>query len=164
MRCKQIQRYLIDSSENEPDNKTKAEIEQHVSSCPKCKEFIENLSWMRKGLKQLQITSPSDQLLQQTRSLCYDALKNRTVVTKNAGRQLIATPTPKFIWVVLFALLALTQILVFPLFSDAPEYQIISIQQVVVLVLLIQNITMLMFSPILLRRFKIRTDYIASFN
>ena len=159
MRCKQVEKIFIDASESELDKRTKAEIEQHVLSCQRCQSFAKSLNWMRSELKQFQIASPADKLLQQTRSLCYDELRAKAVISGKAGMQMWGSPTPKFVWVALVAILVLTQVLVFPLFTDTTENQIISFPGIMALILVIQNITMLISAPLLLRKFKIRNGY-----
>ena len=52
-----------------------------------------------------------------------------------------------------------TQILVIPFFSDATDNRIFSFQGIVVLVLMVQNITMLFFAPLLLARLKVRNGW-----
>jgi len=158
MRCKQIQKLFIDASERGLDPQTKDRIEKHVSKCPKCGEFVAGLNLIRSGLQQIQVPSPSDQLLQRTRSACHAVLKAKGVVTEKTWLQ-SRSPTPKLVWIGLVVLLALTQLLVIPLFQDATENQILSFHGVMILVLMIQNITMLFFAPLLLDRFKSRSGW-----
>jgi Tfp pilus assembly protein PilN len=46
MKCNQVNRYLPDLLLDQLDNKTKSEIESHLSICQKCKMEVENLNTM----------------------------------------------------------------------------------------------------------------------
>ncbi len=111
----------------------------------------EDLSEIRTHLQEVPIQMPSDEFFEQTRSLCHAKL----------GRSSI----PKFIWAAFGALLILTGILMLPLAREIGLDQPLSFPVIGVLILVLQNLLMLFFTPVLIQKFRFRNkdpinDYI----
>ena len=150
MRCRKVEKLLVEISEGDVDKDTRVKVEQHLSNCPNCRRFTESLNRMRDNLKQIQVETPSDDILQRTQALCHNELAKYVATQK-------ATPTitPKFIWVILIALLTLTQIFIMPVFSGKVDIEHISFSEMLMLIMIIQNVTILFFVPILLKRIQL---------
>jgi hypothetical protein len=117
----------------------------------KCKDVEANyesatledeLSEIRTHLQEVPIPMPSDEFFERTRSLCHAKL----------GRSSI----PKFIWVAFAALLILTGILMLPLAREIGLDQSLSLPTIGVLILVLQNLLMLFFTPVLIQKFRFR--------
>ena len=102
----------------------------------------EDLSEIRTHLQEVPIQMPSDEFFEQTRSLCHAKL----------GRSSI----PKFIWAAFGALLILTGILMLPLAREIGLDQPLSFPVIGVLILVLQNLLMLFFTPVLIQKFRFR--------
>jgi hypothetical protein len=93
-------------------------------------------------LQQAPLPMPSDEFFEKTRSLCHVRL----------GR----SPIPKFIWAAIAILLILTGILMLPLAKEIGLDQPLSLPTIGVLILVLQNLLMLFFTPILIQKFWFR--------
>ncbi len=102
----------------------------------------DDLSEIRTHLQEVSIPMPSDEFFEQTRSLCHAKL----------GRSSI----PKFIWAAFGALLILTGILMLPLAREIGLDQPLSFPVIGVLILMLQNLLMLFFTPVLIQKFRFR--------
>ncbi|UCC41030.1 MAG: zf-HC2 domain-containing protein, partial [Candidatus Aminicenantes bacterium] len=77
MKCKDIERLIVDSSEDVLSPKDLSEIEQHVSKCAKCTRFQEDVRKIRLCLDETTTPEPSVELVKQTQLLCHAKLKTR---------------------------------------------------------------------------------------
>ena len=102
----------------------------------------DDLSEIRTHLQEVPIPMPSDEFFEQTRSLCHARL----------GRSSI----PKFIWAAIGVLLLLTGILMLPLAREIGLDQPLSFPVIGVLILVLQNLLMLFFTPVLIQKFRFR--------
>ena len=102
----------------------------------------DDLREIRTHLQEIPIPMPSDEFFEKTRSLCHAKL----------GRSSI----PKFIWAAFAALLFLTGTLMLPLGREIGLNQPLSLPTVGVLILVLQNLLMLFFTPVLIQKFKVR--------
>lgn len=102
----------------------------------------EDLREIRTHLQEMPILMPSTEFFEQTRSLCHARL----------GR----TSIPRFIWVAFAALLVLTGVLMLPLAKEIGLDQPLSLPTIGVLILVLQNLLMLFFTPVLIQKFRFR--------
>ncbi len=102
----------------------------------------DDLREIRTHLREMPIPMPSDEFFEKTRSLCHAKL----------GRSSI----PKIIWAAFAALLVLTGILMLPLAREIGMDQPLSLPTVGVLILMLQNLLMLFFTPVLIQKFRFR--------
>jgi hypothetical protein len=102
----------------------------------------DDLSEIWTHLQEVPIQMPSNEFFEQTRSLCHAKL----------GRSSI----PKFIWAAFGALLILTGILMLPLAREIGLDQPLSFPVIGVLILVLQNLLMLFFTPVLIQKFRFR--------
>ena len=102
----------------------------------------DDLSAIRPYLGRMPVSMPSDDFFEQTRSLCHARLKRSSI--------------PRFIWAALAALLILTAILMLPLAKEIMVDRPLSFPALGVLILVIQNLLMLFFAPVLIQKFRLR--------
>jgi hypothetical protein len=105
----------------------------------------DDLKEIRTHLREMPFPMPSDEFFEQTRSLCHAKL----------GRSSI----PKVIWAAFAALLCLTGTLMLPLGREIGLNQPLSLPTIGVLILVLQNLLMLFFTPVLIQKFKVRKKY-----
>lgn len=157
MKCKQIEKLIIHTSEAELDSHTNETIVNHLSMCAKCKCFANHINWIRNKLSSLECESPPDHLVQRTKSLCHIELETKLALEQKAVLQ--NPHIPKFVWILFFIVLALIQIFVVPSFIENTINQDLNFQWFVGFFIIIQNMTMLLFAPVLLNRLKIRNRF-----
>lgn len=163
MKCKDIERLLIDSSEEDLSAEKLAEIKQHVLVCAKCAHFQKNLKKVRNYIKEMTVPVPSDELVRKIHSACIDKMSNLNAVEKRTSGQNHLKSIPAYMWAALICLIILTVIWIIPLLRDFKLNETLSHQTIIVLSLMIQNAVMLLFSPILIRRYRTKNRTLGFF-
>lgn len=158
MKCKDIERLIIYSSEEDLSSEELSEIEHHVSECSRCVRFREDLGKIRLCLEEMTILNPPTELAKQTQLMCHAKMKTLPVHAKRNATQALLTRIPKPIWIALFSLVALTLIGTFSLVEDFKIGQPLSFQTTAFLFLMIQNAAMLFFAPILIRKYRVKNQ------
>jgi hypothetical protein len=102
----------------------------------------DDLNEIRTHLQGAPIPMPSNEFFKQTRSLCHARLGRSSV--------------PKFIWAAFASLLFLTGILMLPLAKEIEIGQPLSLPTIGVLIVMLQNLLMLFFTPVLVQKFRFR--------
>ena len=102
----------------------------------------DDLGEIRTHLHAVPIQMPSDAFFEKTRALCH--------------ARLARPPIPRYIWAAFGALLFLSGILISPLAREVSLDQPLSFPTIGVLILLLQNLLMLFFTPVLIQKFRFR--------
>lgn len=162
MRCKDIERLIVDASEGGLSKEEIRSIEDHVSSCVKCARLHEELEGIRVCLRNSSKPVLPYELIQKTRELCYAEMESlRSAPQKSEGR-IPNRSIPKLIWTAIASLIVITGFLLLPLLRDLELEQTFSFPAVVVLFLIIQNAAMLFFTPVILRKFRSHNHHLGS--
>jgi hypothetical protein len=157
MKCKQAEELIIELSQTWLDPAIKAEVDAHVLDCPKCAAFKEKLHKIHQGIDEIKHPDPSVALLDRTIALCHDELIGQGETYSVEKYHPGAIPMPKFVWYAFGILLILTVAWAVPVLREVVKSQIITRQAIMVLIVIIQNLMMLIFSPVLLRRLKLKS-------
>ncbi|UCE40797.1 MAG: hypothetical protein JSV17_15325 [Candidatus Aminicenantes bacterium] len=104
----------------------------------------DDLNEIRTHLQEVPIPMPSETFFEQTRSLCHARLRRSSI--------------PKFIWAAFAVLFVLTGILMLPLAREIGLDQPLSLPVIGVLILMLQNLLMLFFTPVLIQKFRFRKN------
>jgi len=142
MKCKDVEHVLLDCSPEDLGKDTLEKMQQHISHCAACASLDDDLRKIRFHLREVQPQIPSEELSERTRKLCHAQLNTPSI--------------PKYIWAALAALLVLTGVLMLPFAREFMQNQALSIPMVSILILMIQNLAMLFFAPVLIQRFRLR--------
>ncbi len=161
MRCKDIERLIVDASEGGLSQEEIRGIDQHVSSCAKCTRFQEELKGIRVCLKNTSVPDLPDALVQRTRELCYEEIRSFAAAQK-VGDCTGNHSIPKLIWTAIASLIVSTGLLLLPLIRDLELEQTFSFPAVVVLFLIIQNAAMLFFTPVIIQKFRSQNHHLGS--
>ena len=102
----------------------------------------DDLREIRTHLRSVTIPMPTEEFYEQTRLLCHAKLRDSSI--------------PKFVWAALAVLLVLTGVLMLPLGREIGLEQPLSLPAVGVLILVLQNLLMLFFTPVLIKKFRFR--------
>jgi len=152
MKCKHVEKKIIDSFEKMGRGSFNREIKEHIEQCNQCAEFAENYRRIKHNVGCLRHPAPAENLVENTLSLCHSEL----VSAKNlaSAAQTGQTKTPLFIWFLFGALIVSTILWAVQIFSDYAQGQPVSNNVVWALIICVQNLMMLFLSPILLRPLK----------
>ena len=165
MKCQDIERLIIDSSEEDFTEEERERIEEHLAQCPRCHSFQDDLKKIRTFLKEMTPPSPPAELARCTQLLCYTRMRRSQQAEEKARSRIQQTPPiPVYIWGALVSLTILTLILTLPLIEGLTSDQPLQPPMFGVLVLMIQNAVMLCFSPILLRKYRMKNQDFESPN
>lgn len=158
MKCKDIERLVIDSSEEDLSAEELSEIEEHVLHCAKCARFQDDLKKIRICLKEMTIRVPSAALIRRTQSICHTKMRTLHAADRRTAGQTNLISIPKYMWVALISLIVFTIIWMLPLLKDIRLNQTLSFETVVVFTIMIQNAVMLFFAPLLIRRYRLKNQ------
>ena len=160
MRCKDIERLIIASSDEDLSSEELKAIEQHVGLCPHCARFQEELGKIRTGIKAMPVPELSAGLNKSTRSRCYAEMKKlREAALEKRSSRTLSRSIPVYVWATLFALTLLTMVIIFPVIREIRFDQTLSFKAAAVLTIIIQNAVMLFFAPILIRKYRSKKEY-----
>ena len=156
MKCKQAEKLIIELSQTGLDPAIKAELDAHVFDCPKCTSFREKLHTIHRGIDEIKHPDPSIVLLDRTIALCHDELIEQDEIYVVEKYHPEAIQIPKFVWYAFGMLLILTVAWAVPVLKEVLKSQTITRQGIMVVTVIIQNLMMLIFSPVLLRWLKLK--------
>ncbi len=152
MRCKDIERLIIDSSDEDLSSEELSAIEKHITHCALCACFRDDLEKIRMGVKTMpQPVLPPD-LAQKTRLRCQAEMSRRPAAATKIAKLIPPDPIPKYVWAVLLPLILLTVFVIAPTLKEIRLDQTLTFASVVAFTIIIQNAVMLLFAPILIRR------------
>jgi hypothetical protein len=154
MKCKDIERLVIESSKDELSTEDLSRIKQHILHCSKCVQLEDDLKKIRIFLKKTAPPTPPAELVRQTQLMCHTEIKVLKAGVKNFSGLSSSRLIPKYIWAALGSLITLTVILLSPLLTEFNLEQPLSFQTVAVFFLMIQNAGMLFFAPVLIRKYR----------
>ncbi|NOR53920.1 MAG: hypothetical protein GQ536_07525 [Candidatus Aminicenantes bacterium] len=154
MKCKDIERLVIESSKDELSAEDLSRIKQHILHCSKCAQLEDDLKKIRVFLKKTAPPPPPVKLVRQTQLMCHTEINAFKAGVKKFPGLSSSRLIPKYMWAALIMLITLTVILFSPLLTEFNLEQPLSFQAVVVLFLMIQNAGMLFFAPVLIRKYR----------
>jgi len=139
MRCETVQRWLLMRHEIEAEHPG---FEAHLTTCTACQTFQKNLIMLRQNLDQAESPEPSEALVQHTADQCQSLIR----IDESAR----TTETPKWILASILGWMFATMFLIGFTFYQADAGW--NVQKTVALIFTVQNILMLLFSPLLLAK------------
>ncbi|HEX9973591.1 MAG TPA: hypothetical protein VGD14_16080, partial [bacterium] len=151
MKCKQAEQWIIELSQTGLDPEIKNKLDHHVLHCSKCSAFKKDFDNIQKATHKIKTVTPSAELLEKTIALCQDELAEQKESQAFGKFRPKTTNVPKFVWISFGMLFILTIAWAVPVIKEALETHTITRQSIIVIILMIQNLVMLIFSPVLLR-------------
>ncbi len=158
MQCKDIQRLIIVSSEEELSPEESKAVEQHLEHCAHCARLRDELEKIRLGITTMPQPALPPDLAQKTRQRCFDEMRLKPAPAKRAFSRIRSYPVPKYVWAALIPLVILTVLLIAPVIKEIRLGESLTFESAAALTLLIQNAAMLFFAPILIRRYRSRRE------
>lgn len=152
MRCKNIERFIIDWTDGDLSADDLAMVEQHVSRCVRCAATKQTLEHVRLGLSETGMPEPSSDLIEKTRMACHQQLRTQPSHIGRVSNESQSELIPKPVWAAVIGLIVFTWIGVVYLLKDFTWDQKLSFQSIIGLTLMMQNAIMLFFAPLLIRQ------------
>jgi len=152
MRCKDIERLIIDSSDEDLSLEELSAIEEHVGHCALCARFQDDLEKIRIGVKTMPQPVLPPYLAQKTRRRCQAEISQQPAAATKIAKLIPSDPIPKYVWAVLLPLILLTVFVLAPTLKEIRLDQTLTFASAAALTIIIQNAVMLLFAPILIRR------------
>jgi hypothetical protein len=157
MKCKRAEKLIIEEAQTKPDPEIKAALDAHVLNCPKCSSFKEKLQWINQEIHQIKTPEPSPEILEKTGALCHIELIDQGKRYIFEKYQPDKIKIPRFVWIAIALLFVLTIAWAAPVIREVLKSQIITKQSIIILLLFVQNLMVLVFSPVLLRSQKLKS-------
>ncbi len=154
MRCKDVERMIVNLSEEVLDENTTNRMKNHIAGCPRCAALEGDLKRIRTFLQHEPFPTVSEGFFEQTRARCHAILLEPSRAESKAERPSV----PWWIWAAFSALLILTGILMLPLAAGIDLDQPLSFPEFGVILLVFQNLVMLFFAPVLFQRIRFPKD------
>ncbi len=155
MKCKDIESLIIASSGGLPDSKQLHSIQLHVEHCSKCSHLREEVESLRSLLQRRAEPNLPEDLDKKTYLQCLSEIHSLQNNKKKVNLQQQLQSIPIHMKVVFISLLVLTVIWIFPVFKDfGIAGEPLSVATIFGLFWIIQNVMMLLFAPLLIRRYQ----------
>ena len=148
MKCRHLKAYLLETDKPAFSYIKKSEFREHIKNCPHCRHYCDQLMQLRGHLKDIETVKPSHNVLEKTLQACRTQLQ-QTAQASLAQRE--SFQIPKLVWVALAGLLMLTLMFLSPALLNSILEEPIPYPISVVVIIALQNVLMLFFSPILLK-------------
>ncbi len=156
MKCRDIERMIIHSSEQEFSPEELKSLEKHLSECDRCGHLQADLKDIQSGVQRWKGPSPSNELDQQTCLMCHEILRAEQEAESCSVKQSLVPKISRPAWVVLVSLIVLTTIWISPLLKECDLSLPLTPETTTVLAIMIQNGILLCFAPLLIRRCRLK--------
>jgi len=154
MKCKDIEYLVIESSPALLDERVKSEVDRHIDNCARCKRLEEEMADIRNALLSKSKPALPKDLDKRTYHLCRtEMVSSQRQGGVNSGKAWLKS-IPFSIKAAFMSLIVLTVIWTVPLLRELRLEESLSVAAIILLSLIFQNTVMLIFSPLLLRRFR----------
>ena len=164
MKCKDIKRLVIESSGGRQDSEELKTMRSHVEHCSKCLHLKDDVESLRSLLhKRPNLVLPED-LDKKTYQMCKSEIHSLKNNTQRFNFRQQMQSIPMHMKIVFISLLVGIIFWMFSFFDGfGLEGESLSLPAIIGLFLIVQNAVMLLFSPLLIRRFRskeIQTQFI----
>ncbi len=158
MQCKDIERLILISSEEELSPEESKIIKQHLEDCALCASLRDDLEKIRLGITTMPKPVLPPDLAQKTRQRCLAEIRLQAATAKRVFSRIRSYAVPIYVWAAFIPLVILTVLLIAPVIKEIRLGESLSFESAAALTLLIQNAAMLFFTPILIRRYRIKRE------
>lgn len=153
MKCKQCRSLILGQGERNMTDRESLMLTEHLSRCPECLGFKNERQVLVGLIKARGAPELSPELERKTREKCHLALRATGTTKESTGTPAGWFGIPRGILVSLFVLVAITLVLILTGFGEFPNGNALSPGDLLTLMLVLQNAVMLLFSPVLFRKY-----------
>ena len=155
MKCKDIERMVIASSGELRDAEQLSAIHSHVEHCSQCSGLKDDVESLRVLLQRRAEPVLPEDLDKKTYQMCKSEIHSLRKNTQGFKFRQQMQSIPMYMKIVFSSLLIVVVIWFFLFFKDfGLEGESLSLPAIIGLFLIIQNVGMLLLSPLLIRRFR----------
>lgn len=152
MRCKAIEKILLEDASEKISPTMQAELAAHLATCEKCAAFKHGLKSIHVAIPEIKSRTPELTLETMTRQACHREMSLREIPAFYRPPKSELLPIPIFLWIGLELLLIISTIWSGSVINLSLNQSTLSFQLILVLVMIFQNILMLVFTPLLLKK------------
>lgn len=164
MKCKECERLILESYSEGLNEETKEEVERHMKGCERCARLEEEMAGIRNAfLRQCRPVLPQD-LDEKTYQLCRAEMTSRQREGQVFGGKVWLKSIPFSIKAAFISLIVLTVIWTVPLLRELKLEESLSVAAIILMSLIFQNTVMLIFSPLLLRRLRMKRARLETYS
>jgi predicted anti-sigma-YlaC factor YlaD len=157
MKCRNIEKIIIESLENKIDLNADTGVKRHLEECPACMKFYETAEdLMNFGAESREVKVPEN-LERATLGECLEELQRGEDTAQNFVVR--CKKIPAFILASVIIIVVLTFCWVFYAAILDSTDKSAAVQQTWALITVIQNFLMLLLTPLLIRNIKKKKDY-----
>jgi|GEM_PF-3289754 len=153
MNCKKVKQLLLEESDK-IDKCMDFKIRDHISRCSRCTAYADRLDLIRKSIRDESAALPPQSLVRETREIChtkiYEIFSYRT-----AGRSdRKVSSMPAGILACILSIVFITFAWLIYLLIKFSTERFASMETLIVSAILLQNLYVILFAPILINKFK----------
>lgn len=156
MKCRDVERELVLRSDEIPNGEVRKALRAHLEACPCCASIANEIERLRRAVPGSGGIPPvlPAALLEETRRLCHERIKAREANPVRPASRLNGAfrRIPPAVWATTAGLLLLTAFILVPFFGEVLLSEPLSYISWVGLGFVVQNVLMLLASPLLFRR------------
>lgn len=165
MKCKDIEQWIYESSPENLDVELRDTVFQHLQNCSRCARLKEDMDGIRKLLQQRACPNLPEELDRSTYLKCRDEIHSLQDDKKKIGLGQHIQTIPVSMKIAFIALLVLTAVWILPIFEDFGfGGESVSFSTILGLFWIIQNVVMLLFAPLLIRRYQSKKEQQTNFS
>jgi anti-sigma factor RsiW len=144
MRCQDVERLMIETTEEERSSEQRPALESHLETCPACSAFRDFRNTLRSALENTTAPDLDADLAERVRLRCHAGLAQESS-RKQAG-------VPWSIWAAFGVLTVITLGFFIPQITEFFATREFTAEIGLLLFIILQNAVMLFFAPIIMRR------------
>lgn len=152
MRCQDFERLMLESGERELLREESLALEEHLERCPGCAAFRNFREDIRSYFREAGGAALSEELSGSVQRRCLAEL--HSLSRARIGQDSVMRPAdvPWPIWTALLVLTGLTVVFLIPGLEQLRESQKVTLGTALVLLVILQNALMLLFTPLIMCR------------
>lgn len=153
MKCKHFRSLILEQPDRELTAGESRMLADHLSGCRECLAFKQELLLLGGLIGENRFPELSTDVEREVRKRCHRALRERETAKQAAEKIPAWLGIPRGILLSLFLLVAITMILILTGFGEISIGNTLSAGDLLILMLVLQNAVMLLFSPVLFRKY-----------
>ncbi len=153
MRCKNVERLIIEATERKLNDVEKTAIEEHTKQCALCASFQNNFGDIHSAVKSIPVPQLDSDLEEKTWAMCHKEIRSQRAFDRAGSSRIRRSNVPALVWGALASLTIITTVIVVPQVKDFRLDQSMTFANIVGLSLILQNAVMLILTPLIMRKY-----------
>jgi anti-sigma factor RsiW len=158
MRCKNVERLIIEATDRKLNDREKTAIEEHTEKCAVCASFQTSFGDIRSAVKNIPVPQLDPDLEEKTWAMCHREICSLRAFDRSKYSRIRRSNIPALVWGALVSLTILTAVIVVPQVKDYSFDQSMTFANIVGLSMILQNAVMLILTPLIMRKYHPRGE------